>query len=119
MLHKFEIPVEEKILTKFKYSLLGRYFREDKKAEPEMSKWIQKRGENEYSYTTEGETSYPILMLGLLRGDQLIERQFHEKSLTKQLNICQLPYHINNVPSNPYYELNIPNAGSIRYISRE
>ena len=71
---------------------------------------------NEYSYTTEGAINSPILMFGLLRGDQLIERKFPEKSLTKQLDICQLPYHINNVPSNPYYELNIPNAGSIRYI---
>ena len=110
------IVLPRKILTKFKYSLLGRYFREEKKAESEMSKWIQKMGENEYSYATEGDPSYPILMFGLLRGDQLIRKQLYEKSFTRELNICQLPYHINDVPSNPYYELNIPNAGSIRYI---
>ena len=73
------IVLPRKILTKFKYSLLGRYFREDKKAESEMSKWIQKRGQNDYSYTTEGTPCYPILMFGLLRGDQLIEKQFIEK----------------------------------------
>ena len=128
---KTKIAVSRKVLTKFPSSLLGRYFLGDKKAESEMSGWV-KNAKDQYSCTTQNDISGFIGMFHLLRGDQRIAEEYGRRCVenpessvvrftrfTSILDIYQLPYHIINNPSNPYSELNIPDAGSIRCMRKK